>query len=180
MKIYHWDRDTKLFTRATDAPLDEVKTKVLGAPAYRVPACATTKEPPEVGNGIVCYFDEAFDDWLTALDYRGITLYSTKTGAAVTTSHVGALPKELTELPPIADVPCKWSGSEWVIDEVAIADRDNAERLTDIRSRDIFLFKLILAMFKVGREKGIWSVSDFPVELVLEAQDVSDIINSLS
>lgn len=44
-------------------------------------------------------------------------------------------------------------------------------RVGQLKAALITQFKMILALFQVGRQKGIWTVSDFPSELVAIAQE---------
>lgn len=45
-----------------------------------------------------------------------------------------------------------------------------AERVANLKSALINQFKMILALFQVGRDNGVWTVSDFDSELVAIAQ----------
>lgn len=54
--------------------------------------------------------------WEYVPDYRGQTYYDTATGEAITINELGKIPQNLTALKPL-DIPCKWDGRKWVVDE---------------------------------------------------------------
>lgn len=53
--------------------------------------------------------------------------------------------------------------------------RQNARLLT-LQNAVMDQFDMILSIFRVGREKGLWTVADFPAELVTKAQEWQQII----
>jgi hypothetical protein len=171
VKIYHYHRDTKIFVAVSEARLDPLETEKAKEAVYLIPAYATTQAPPEVIKGVVAVYDEKLKTWITMPDYRGTPLYSTITGNVVTKDHIGQVPDELTETPPLED-PCYWEGGKWVVDEKAIQERELAAKISSLKSHDIALFKMICELFNVGRDKGVWKVSDFPTALVDEVQTI--------
>ena len=178
MKQYNYCRNTKAFTRATEARLDELESRIQKRDVFLHPRHCTFKAPPKVGSGIVCYFDENLDEWLTALDYRGVPLYSTDNGQVTTTTHIGRVPDGMTELPP-PDNESRWNGVEWVPDTEKIAARDLAHKLSNLRSHDIALFRMIWEIFNVGRNKGLWSAGDFPADLAAEVQEIKQKLDEI-
>lgn len=50
-------------------------------------------------------------------------------------------------------------------------------RLSNLKGALINQFKMILALFQVGRDNGVWTVSDFDSELVTVAQQWIALIN---
>lgn len=56
-------------------------------------------------------------------------------------------------------------------------DQRQAERLQNLKSALINQFKMILELFQVGRDKGLWVVADFDPALVTLAQEWKDLID---
>lgn len=76
------------------------------------------EEPPPAKQGFAIVREE--NGWEYQADHRG-TYYSTETGEQVEHTALGELPDNLTALAPLTE-PCKWNGTEWVKDEVKIAE----------------------------------------------------------
>ena len=76
------------------------------------------EEPPQAKQGFVIVREE--NGWTYQADHRG-TYYSKETGEKVEHTALGELPDNLTALAPLTE-PCKWNGTEWVKDEVKIAN----------------------------------------------------------
>ena len=76
------------------------------------------EEPPQAKQGFAIVREE--NGWEYQADHRG-TYYSTETGEQIEHTVLGELPQNLTQIPPLAE-PCKWNGTEWVKDEVKIAE----------------------------------------------------------
>lgn len=62
------------------------------------------------------------------------------------------------------------------IDDAALLDRQN-QRIINLRSALIYQFKMILALFQVGKSKGVWVNSDFDQELRDKASEWIQLIN---
>lgn len=69
---------------------------------------------------------------------------------------------------PVNNVPDPLITAE----DQAQADYDGRQnqRVNQLKGALINQFKMILALFQVGRDKGVWTVSDFDSELVTIAQ----------
>lgn len=76
------------------------------------------EEPPQAKQGFAIV--RADNSWQYQADHRG-TYYSTETGEQIEHTMLGELPQNLTQIPPLAEL-CKWNGTEWVKDEVKIAE----------------------------------------------------------
>lgn len=50
-------------------------------------------------------------------------------------------------------------------------------RIANLKDALINQFKMILALFQVGRDKGVWVVGDFDADLVAQAQTWIDLID---
>ena len=74
--------------------------------------------PPQPKQGFVIVRVE--NNWQYQSDHRG-TYYSKETGEKVEHTALGELSDNLTALAPLTE-PCKWNGTEWVRDEVKIAE----------------------------------------------------------
>lgn len=74
--------------------------------------------PPKPKQGFVIV--RVDNNWQYQADHRG-TYYNKATGDKVEHTALGELPENLTALAPLAE-PCKWNGTEWVKDEVKIAE----------------------------------------------------------
>lgn len=57
----------------------------------------------------------------------------------------------------------------WVLSTTMVDAREKAEALANIKNRDIQLFKMILAIWDVLKDKGLVANTDLPVELRTEA-----------
>lgn len=75
-------------------------------------------EPPQPKQGFVIV--RADNSWQYQADHRG-TYYNKETGEKVEHTALGELSDNLTALAPLTE-PCKWNGTEWVRDEVKIAE----------------------------------------------------------
>lgn len=76
------------------------------------------EEPPPAKQGFAIVREE--NGWEYKADHRG-TYYNKETGEQIEHTMLGELPQNLTQIPPLAE-PCKWNGTEWVKDEVKIAN----------------------------------------------------------
>ena len=76
------------------------------------------EEPPQAKQGFAIVREE--NGWEYQADHRG-TYYNTETGKQIEHTMLGELPQNLAQIPPLAE-PCKWNGTEWVKDEVKIAE----------------------------------------------------------
>jgi hypothetical protein len=56
------------------------------------------------------------------------------------------------------------------IDELDRLERQSA-RLDSLKTALIYQFKMILALFQVGKDKGLWTNTDFDLELRQKAAD---------
>lgn len=80
-----------------------------------IPANSCIDAPDKSKAGMAICRTEDFASWEYVDDYRGETVYNTKTGEAVTITALGYYPDNTTTLKPTTPYD-KWSGSEWVID----------------------------------------------------------------
>ncbi|MEX1770678.1 tail fiber assembly protein [Escherichia coli] len=87
-------------------------------PHTGLPANSTDIAPPEIPAGFAAIFDTTRNLWNLIEDHRGKTVYHTETGDAKTISKLGALPEDVTCIPP-DDEYQKWSGNQWVTDDEA-------------------------------------------------------------
>lgn len=91
LKIYNLRADTKEYTGAGDVYIP---------PYTGLPANCTLIEAPEAGPGLVAVFNDAQQQWEVVEDHRGKTVYDTATGKTLCISRPGALPDDVTTLPP--------------------------------------------------------------------------------
>lgn len=83
----------------------------------------TVDAPPRSKSGFAVV--RVNDEWQLLEDHRG-TVFNTENGEAVIYAEFGPLPADLTPLPrPSAHH--RWSGSEWVLDQVAFARAEREE-----------------------------------------------------
>lgn len=82
---------------------------------------------------------------------------------------------EWKALDPVNNVPDpQYSAAEQ--DQINYNERQNA-RINALKGALIDQFKMILALFQVGRDKGLWVVADFDPDLVTLAQNWKDLID---
>lgn len=109
MKIYNYNKDTKVFTTSTNAtenPLEKGK--------YLIPANATEEEPLPSKDGFAVCFNEIKKEWEYQEDNRGKTVYSTSTKQEVNINYLGSIKSEHTlSKPKEFD---KWNGTKWETD----------------------------------------------------------------
>lgn len=87
-------------------------------PHTGLPANSTDIAPPEIPAGFAAIFDTTINSWGLIEDHRGKTVYYTETGDAKTISKLGALPENVTCIPPDGEYK-KWDGNKWVTDDSA-------------------------------------------------------------
>lgn len=92
MKIYNYDRMTFQFTYESEANLDVVATRRTGEEVYLLPAYATFKQPPSVGEHKISIFDTQKDKWLVKDDYRGCYICDEQMNVQVV-QEIGDLPE---------------------------------------------------------------------------------------
>ncbi|ELY2535432.1 tail fiber assembly protein [Cronobacter sakazakii] len=80
-----------------------------------IPALSCTDAPGEEKDGFAICRTADFTAWEYVADYRGETVYNTKSGEALVVSLLGNYPKETTTLAPSTPYDT-WNGSEWVTD----------------------------------------------------------------
>lgn len=119
LKIYNLRADTKEYIGAGDVYIP---------PNTGLPANCTLIEPPEAGPGQVAVFNDAQQQWEVVEDHRGKTVYDTATGKTLCISRPGALPDDVTTLPPEGEFH-RWGGAKWIKD-------DEAERAAKIRDAE--------------------------------------------
>ena len=68
---------------------------------------------------------------------------------------------------------------EYTTEEQNVVDYNNRqnERIKILKQALIDQFKMILALFKVGRDNGLWVVADFDPLIVTKAQNWIDLID---
>lgn len=159
---YNWDRNTNLFTKDTQARLDELETKLQGKEVYLKPACSTFDPVPITGKGFACLRDEPSGEWVVVPDYRSVKLYSTETGHPIKIDRAGPRPDGVTDIPP-PDFS-RWDGEKWIPDDTDI----KASRIRELKSQlnHTDVLKMVSAMFNVMKEKGLLSDSDFEDSVV--------------
>ncbi|MCO7263941.1 tail fiber assembly protein [Dickeya zeae] len=110
LRVYHVD----VLTREYDGYSDEYLMVGTGIPAH-----SYADEPPQPaveGQALRRSFDGLQWEWVP--DLRGQTAYDTQTRQPQVVSELGALPANLTLLPP-ASAFDRWEGGQWVTDTVA-------------------------------------------------------------
>jgi hypothetical protein len=116
MKIYHYDRDIKVFTYESEArELKKDKGK------FAIPAFASEKSPFDCGilEDKECYlFNEAVHVWEIVPDYRNFTYYDLTEKVMKVIINVNVLPPKeyATYAPPSSIYKPEWDASkkEWV------------------------------------------------------------------
>lgn len=76
---------------------------------------------------------------------------------------------------PVANVP----DQQYTTEEQAQIDYNARQdaRIANLKGALINQFKMILELFQVGRDKGLWVVADFDPALVTLAQEWKDLID---
>jgi len=74
----------------------------------------------------------------------------------------------------VPDPPRKQPSAE-VVAQRELDARQNA-RVQKLQNAVIDQFDMILALFRVGRDKGVWAAGDFPAELVTKVQEWQQLI----
>lgn len=92
MKVYNYDKITFQFTNESEANLDIVATRRTGEEVYLLPAYATFKKPPSVGEHKISIFDTQKDKWLVKDDYRGCYICDEQMNVQVV-QEIGDLPE---------------------------------------------------------------------------------------
>lgn len=105
--VYNFEPLTGLYFGSSE----EYLVQGIGIPAY-----STVDAPPPEVAGMVCLFKDG--KWDQVADHRGETVYSTKTGEAITVTLPGDYPTETTLIKPVSPYD-KWDGTSWVTDTVA-------------------------------------------------------------
>lgn len=107
IRVYHINPKKNEYIRESD----EYLSIGVGIPAY-----SYVDAPPPAKSGFaVCRIN---GDWEYVEDYRGVDAYSVRTLELVEITVLGALPADVTTLRPATPFD-RWSGDDWVIDEVA-------------------------------------------------------------
>lgn len=89
------------------------------SPHTGLPAHSTDVTPPDIPSGKVAVFNSSKKKWCLIEDYRGLTVYNTKTAEPICISVLGALPNNVTTIAPDGEYQ-NWNGTAWVTDLVAM------------------------------------------------------------
>lgn len=114
MKIYHYDRNNKVFTYESEAR--ELK-KDKGN--FAIPAFASKRSPFDYGQlkEKECYlFNEAQHIWEIVPDYRNFTFYDLTDKVMKIITEVNTLPPDeyAPSAPPLNLYKPEWNGNEWI------------------------------------------------------------------
>lgn len=107
--VFNYDGETREYLSSS--------TEYLAA-GVGIPANSCIDVPGERKEGFVICRTADFTAWEHLPDHRGETVYSTKTGEAMTVSLPGAFPGDTTMQAPATPYD-KWNGSDWVTDTTA-------------------------------------------------------------
>ncbi|HDE1049431.1 TPA: tail fiber assembly protein [Klebsiella pneumoniae] len=121
--IFNFDPETGLFTGSSQ----EFLAQGVGIPAHST----VEAPPPEVAGKVSVYRDGG---WQSVPDHRGIIVYITSSGEAVTVSEPGDYPPGTTLLKPATDFD-KWGGTAWVTDTAAAQKAAISEAETEKAAR---------------------------------------------
>ena len=75
MKIYHYNKETKEFTRESEARIDPLEKIKSDKTVYVIPANATVKKPPGTQAKKAICFDSETSNWKHREDHRGESHY---------------------------------------------------------------------------------------------------------
>ncbi|HDL8497144.1 TPA: tail fiber assembly protein [Yersinia enterocolitica] len=146
--VFNYDGDTREYLSTSVEYL---------AVGVGIPANSCIDAPGENRVGMAICRTENFANWEYVVDYRGETVYNTKTGEAVIVTALGYYPDNTTELKPATPYD-KWSGSEWVTDmnaqhaaEVKEAERQKAALLAEAHA-EISLWQTELQLGTINAE----------------------------
>lgn len=103
-----------------------------------VPACGTRRQPPATGEREVAVYLPEQDDWVVKPDWRGVALYSTTDGSAVSIADIGQTPADVGATEQAMPSPAHvWDGAGWVLDQAMLAklkDQARASVWAEIRA----------------------------------------------
>ncbi|EPC3581728.1 tail fiber assembly protein [Citrobacter braakii] len=118
--VYNYDGETREYLSSSVEFL---------AAGVGLPAHSCTDTPGEHREHFAICRTADLTAWEYIVDHRGETVYSTKTGNAVTISELGEYPADTTTIAPVT-VRDSWNGSAWVTDtsaqhaaDVAVAEQ---------------------------------------------------------
>lgn len=104
-----------------------------------IPANSCTEAPLDAKDGFAVCRKAGLDGWCYVTDYRGETVYDTKTGQPVELTSLGDYPDNVTTIEPLTPYD-RWNGSGWVTDtnaqksgQVAAAEQKKASLLTEAK-----------------------------------------------
>ncbi|HEP1896145.1 TPA: tail fiber assembly protein [Kluyvera cryocrescens] len=104
-----------------------------------IPANSCTEAPLDAKDGFAVCRKAGLDGWCYVTDYRGETVYDTKTGQPVEITSLGDYPDNVTTIEPLTPYD-RWNGTGWVTDanaqkngQVAAAEQKKASLLTEAK-----------------------------------------------
>ncbi|MDN0805717.1 tail fiber assembly protein [Escherichia coli] len=123
-----------------------------------IPANSCIDAPGESKTGFAICRTADFKAWDYVADHRGETVYSTKTGEALTITVLGDYLESTTTLAPATPYDT-WNGSEWVTDteEQHIADVKAAEQQ---KSAFLAEAQVAISLWQTELQLGILSEKD--------------------
>ncbi|MEG0208790.1 MAG: tail fiber assembly protein [Hafnia sp.] len=97
-----------------------------------LPAYCTHIKPPEAAQGSVAVFDEKKQQWDIVDDFRGMTVFDTRSRQSGVVMMLGPLSGDVTPLAPLGEFD-RWNGEAWVED--ADAKRQHIISLNETERR---------------------------------------------
>lgn len=128
MIAYNYNKVTGEFSGETDCQIDPLESKKQKKNIYLLPGGATFEKPSEIGENEIQVFEN--NKWSIKKDYRNIIYYdkSTKEKHIITTINELPLDSWTTKEPLTFDETCKWSKTEWIIDEEKVTELETIKQ----------------------------------------------------
>ena len=166
MKIYHYHPSEKVFLRETTARPDP---KEKGS--FLIPAYATGLQPPEASKGEIAIFENG--EWVSKINKKGQVYYQ-QDGTEVEIKEYGKeIPAGCIQDDPPSEFHTTHDGTNWIEDVALKEATENSQEIEslkgDLRKALAWQFKMILELFEVGRENGVWVNADFSDEIKAKA-----------
>lgn len=167
--VYNYDGETREYLSSSVEFL---------AAGVGLPAHSCTDAPGERREHFAICRTEELTAWEYVADHRGETVYSTKTGNAVTISELGEYPADTTHMVP-ATAYDAWNGSEWITDTNAqhaadvVAAEQKKQALTDAAVQSISVIQL-----KINAGRKLTDTETVQLNAVLDYIDAVQIIDT--
>jgi hypothetical protein len=152
--IYNYDPQTGELI--DESPADE---SPLEPGVILIPSFATTIKPPKTASREIAVFAEG--KWHVKADWRGVPVFSTADGSAVSVSHIGKTPADVGATDkPIPGQFYAWDAGEWRLDPAKEAAQFERAKLRALDMVDQLHAQSVQAL--VGSptqvEKDTWAV----------------------